>query len=217
MVDCYEVNKCYRCLPTFLLPISPAGHRGPEVIFFDNLSSMSYGTDENSNSEQDSILSFLIQLRHKGFCCIAIHHTGKTGDQRGASRREDFLDFSIKLGDPAEGAASQNARFVLSFSKIRRRVPNPSTLDCELIELPDGGLGWLFESSTEEIEPWIVCLKYCQNMKPADQKEIVERLRISKASVSRHLKYSRSKGYLDDLKVTHKGAAFLVKVYGENG
>jgi hypothetical protein len=24
MVDCYEVNKCYLCPPTFLLPMSPA-------------------------------------------------------------------------------------------------------------------------------------------------------------------------------------------------
>ena len=29
MVDCYEVNKCYRCLPTFLLPISPAAQGLP--------------------------------------------------------------------------------------------------------------------------------------------------------------------------------------------
>ena len=25
MVDCFEVNNCYLCPPTFLLPMSPAG------------------------------------------------------------------------------------------------------------------------------------------------------------------------------------------------
>ena len=27
MVDCFAANKCYRCPPTFLLPMSPAAQR----------------------------------------------------------------------------------------------------------------------------------------------------------------------------------------------
>lgn len=208
-------NEVHQKRFLLLLDALAGAGRKPEVIFFDNLSSMTYGSDENSNTEQDSFLRYLIQLRHLGYSVIFVHHAGRNGDQRGATRREDFLDLSLKLADPPEGQ-SCNARFILEFSKIRRKIPTPFRLECELTESIDGGLAWSFESNLEEIEPWIICLRYCQTMKPADQKEIGERLKIPKASVSRYLKDGRTNGYLEDLKITPRGAAFLAKIYGEN-
>src|SRR5262249_30738838 len=55
-----------------LLQSLDAADRRPELIVFDNLSAMSYGTDENSNSEQDDLLRFLIELRHLGYSVILI-------------------------------------------------------------------------------------------------------------------------------------------------
>jgi AAA domain len=63
-----------------------------EVIIFDNLSSLRSGVDENDNSALDAFLQWLLALRHKGYAILLIHHAGKGGDQRGASRLEDFLD-----------------------------------------------------------------------------------------------------------------------------
>lgn len=65
-----------------------------EMIIFDNLSSLRSGVDENDNSALDAFLQWLLALRHKGYAILLIHHAGKGGDQRGASRLEDFLDTS---------------------------------------------------------------------------------------------------------------------------
>jgi putative DNA primase/helicase len=67
----------------------------PSLIVLDNLSSLASGLDENDNSALDRILKFLLQLRHAGITFLLVHHANKTGDQRGASRREDLLDTSI--------------------------------------------------------------------------------------------------------------------------
>jgi AAA domain len=80
--------------------------RRPDLIVFDNLSAMTFGLDENGNTEQDAILPFLLELRHRGFAPTFIHHTGHNIEQqRGASRREDFLDLSIRLTPLADSSA----------------------------------------------------------------------------------------------------------------
>lgn len=205
-----------RRLVQLLEDLAKAG-RGPEVVFFDNLSSMSYGTDENSNTEQDDILKFLLELRHRGYTIIVIHHTGKGGDQRGASRREDFLDISIKLADPDDDVQCQNARFILTFSKIRRKLPYPSSLECELIEVAAGKLDWSFDQpEPQDVEKRIVVLRFCQTMKPGSQKEISDRLGVKKQTLSRWVAEWEKDGHLKGLKVTQKGAEFLAKIYSES-
>ena len=98
-----------------------AGNR-PDLIIFDNLSSLSGGVDENDNSALDAFLLWLVSLRHAGFAILMIHHAGKSGAQRGASRREDLLDTSIELKKPGkdkdgeeEVEPHQGAYFVLCF------------------------------------------------------------------------------------------------------
>ncbi|MHB9030167.1 MAG: ATP-binding protein [Candidatus Latescibacterota bacterium] len=66
------------------------------VVVFDNLASMTGGVDENAKQEWDEINSWLISLRFDGLAVILIHHSGKSGDQRGTSGREDNKEL---LGD----------------------------------------------------------------------------------------------------------------------
>jgi hypothetical protein len=121
-------------------------NRRPELIIFDNFSSMSFGIDENDNSAQDDILRFFIELRQRGFANVVIHHTGHDNThQRGASRREDFLDLSIRLSPIKSRSPHTGCRFHFEFVKLRRKPPNPFSFDCELIE-GDKGLVWTFPS-----------------------------------------------------------------------
>ena len=193
--------------------------RRPEVIFFDNLSSMTYGTDENDNSDQDSILRFMLELRHLGYTVILVHHTGKGGDQRGASRREDFLDVSIKLADPPEPSTAGNAKFVLEFAKIRRKMPEPSTLECELVDDGTGRLVWMWNTLEQKIESWVETLRLVQTMKPRTQEEMVTVLNIGKGAVSKHLKKARDRKMLETegLSLTDSGGAYLAQIYGTEG
>ena len=59
--------------------------------------SMGYRVIEHDNSEQDTLLQWMGLNRHMRRSILLVHHAGKSGDQRGASRREDMLDTEIKL------------------------------------------------------------------------------------------------------------------------
>lgn len=188
--------------------------RRPELIVFDNLSSMSFGTDENSNSEQDSALAFLRALRHLGHALVLVHHAGKGGDQRGASRHEDFLDLSIKLAKPDTDTdtGDAGAHFILEFVKVRGKMPQPATLDCSLATDQHGRLGWTFAVDREPAK-WVQALKFVADKAPQTQKEVAEALGISAAAAGKHLQRARERQLLDGMVVTDSGAAYLKKVY----
>jgi putative DNA primase/helicase len=50
---------------------------------------------------------------------LIVHHTGKGGQQRGTSRREDVLDTSISLRRPEDYTPAEGASFEVHFEKHR--------------------------------------------------------------------------------------------------
>lgn len=100
------------------------------MIVFDNLSSLTSGIDENSNSEMDLLVQFFRELRHLGYTVIFVHHAGKGGEQRGGSRREDQLDLVMKPSAPEERTNPPSA--LLEFEKTRGRPPDPMSLTIAL-------------------------------------------------------------------------------------
>jgi hypothetical protein len=58
-------------------------------------------------------------LRRAGKSVLFIHHAGKTGVQRGSSRKEDVLDTVVALRRPPKYSADQGARFEVVFEKAR--------------------------------------------------------------------------------------------------
>jgi putative DNA primase/helicase len=69
-----------------------------------------------------------------------VHHSGKSGEQRGTSRREDVLDTVIGLRRPADYNPNQGARFMKSrahFGDAGR------PFEASLVATADGrGLTW---------------------------------------------------------------------------
>lgn len=99
-----------------------------EFVILDNWISLVRGLDENDNSALDGIRQWLIMLRHGERSVLVVHHAGKTGQQRGASAREDNLDYSIKLQQTM--SRSNEAWFEVEWDKCRgaRPVPDRFTL-----------------------------------------------------------------------------------------
>ena len=100
--------------------------RRPDLVVFDNLSSLSGGIDENDNSALDGLLRWLVGIRHLGIAVLLVHHAGKSGTQRGASRREDLLDTSIALERKPERKDDDEGRSRLeapsSWSSSQKRA-----------------------------------------------------------------------------------------------
>lgn len=87
--------------------------------------------------------AWLLDLRRRGISVLLIHHSGKSGDQRGTSAREDIMDTVISLKRPQQYTMSEGARFEVHLTKAR----NLSGEDAEAFEahLQDNGdsLSWV--------------------------------------------------------------------------
>jgi len=193
----------------------------PDLIIFDNLSSLMAGVDENSNSELDTFLRWLIKLRARGYAVLLVHHAGKAGTQRGASRREDLLDtvIELKAKDRLPGQPSSGACFEIQFSKLRGNRPKPDRLCVALTQTGSGRVEWTVEEG-QDIPAYLRVLREIHRGKHETQKSIADALGISKQAVSEHIKTARAKGYLkkETLELTPAGVTEVKKVFaGEEG
>jgi AAA domain len=90
-----------------------------ELIIVDNISTLVRSGRENEAEGWLPVQSWALAHRRAGRSILLIHHDGKSGMQRGTSRREDVLDTVIALKRPADYRAEQGARFEVQFEKAR--------------------------------------------------------------------------------------------------
>ena len=90
-----------------------------KLLILDNLSCLFRSGNDNDSENWNPIQEWLIKLRSAGLSVILIHHSNKTGGQRGTSKREDVLDTVISLEHPIDYRAEQGARFEVSYTKNR--------------------------------------------------------------------------------------------------
>lgn len=186
----------------------------PDVIIFDNLSSLMSGVDENNNSELDGFLKFLITLRHDDIAVVIVHHAGKTNEQRGASRREDILDTSIKLEKPEKNTAHSGAHFMVEFTKTRGEAPDPKTFELKLIEDDQGKKTWA-KTQPSKISRSDMILRELALNGALSQSELVRRLAVTKGQISKDCKPLKEQGLVqgNPLELTAKGRQYVVEVF----
>jgi hypothetical protein len=159
------------------------------LVIFDNLSSLCFGRDENSNSDLDILLPWLISLRHQGVAVVIVHHAGKDGKLRGASRIEDPLDTVMQLSAPKD--TPDGVAFKMTYTKIRREKPTPYTQNLTLQKIGDK-----YEWSTDSlnIKPSVaqLVLKAIIEITPKTQTQICQYLGKDKSQVSTAIKSLRS-------------------------
>ena len=179
----------------------------PDLIILDNLSSLAWGVDENSNSELDPVQRWLLSLRSRGYAVHLIHHSTKDGkSQRGASRREDPLDTIIQLVPDRD---SQFATFDIRFTKIRGEPPKPRSLRVSLVPMTDGRLKWEISSKQVQTNPIWQTLKAIGEDKPTTMTALSKLIGKSHTAASNHVEKLVEKGLADKkpLRLTKLGLA----------
>jgi len=178
----------------------------------DNIASLTGGIDENSKKDWDPINQWLLELRFAGISTMLLHHTNKTGGQRGTSAREDNIDVSITLKRPFDYTAEDGARFIVSFQKARVATRDLSAIgdtQFQLSQDENGGLLWTWGNVRKETRIEVLKL-FDEGLKNQD---IVTTLNIDKGYVSRIKNQAIKDGVLSKIgKLTQSG---YVKVYGE--
>jgi len=94
-----------------------------DVLVVDNLSTGAHGLEENSNDDFDRLVGWLLSLRRRRITVIIVHHAGKSGAMRGASRREDMAHWIIGLKDETQDGEE------LAIQSRFRKLRNGSSAD----------------------------------------------------------------------------------------
>jgi AAA domain/IclR helix-turn-helix domain len=90
-----------------------------DLIIVDNLSTICRGLKENEADSWVPIQNWALTQRRAGKSVLFIHHGGKSGQQRGTSRKEDVLDTVLSLRKPPDYSPEHGARFEIHFEKCR--------------------------------------------------------------------------------------------------
>jgi putative DNA primase/helicase len=156
---------------------------GVELLILDNLSCLFRNGRENEGDSWLPFQEWALSLRKRSISVLFIHHSGKDGQQRGTSRREDILDTVLALKRPGDYEPSDGARFELHYEKSRGA--HGETVRAFEAKLQDGG--WcvkdLSDSRTEKVAELL--------NDGVQQKDIADLLNINKGTVSRHAKKAR--------------------------
>jgi AAA domain-containing protein len=90
-----------------------------DLVVLDNISTLCPSLKENDADSWATVQSWALSLRRAGKSVLLVNHDGKSGQQRGTSRREDVADAVIGLRKPPDYSPDQGARFEVHFEKSR--------------------------------------------------------------------------------------------------
>ncbi len=150
---------------------------GADVVFIDNISTLARTGRENEAESWLPVQEWALEQRRAGRSVVFMHHAGKGGAQRGASRREDVLDSVIALRRPQDYQADQGARFEVHFEKNRGFHGD----DAKPFEAALGAGGWTMRDIAEADMARVVVLT-AEGMSVRD---IAEETGFTKSRVSR--------------------------------
>jgi len=169
-----------------------------DLVIFDNLSTLRRGKDENSNSDTQALIDFAVELRHRGYALLFVHHANKNGDQRGASILEVPMDYVIQLKKPEKPSPFvKGAQFRVEFSKIRSRPPEAVDFVAHLEEDQHGHLCFTVSHDSEVDEETMLLRAIAETKTKISQRQLAETLGWALGKVNRLVSSAANNGLLE--------------------
>ena len=162
-----------------------------DLIIVDNLSTLVQGGRENDAESWLDTQGWALRQRAAGRSVLFVHHSGKGGNQRGTSRKEDVLDTVIALRRPMDYDPNQGAVFEVHFEKARGFFGDDAkATEATLTVDAHGRRVWTTRDVTAADFDRIVAL-YNDGWR---QKDIASEMVCSKSKISKALKKARELG-----------------------
>jgi hypothetical protein len=156
-----------------------------DLIIVDNFSCWNRGGREDADG-WGIWNSWLLDQKRRGRTVILVHHTGKSGDQRGTSKREDSLDFVIALKPRVDPERPGDLGFDLEWTKSRHLTRSAALPIRAALRAEEDGLTWTFDRPPSVADRTALARQLsAENL---NQTEIAERLGVNKSTVSRMLR-----------------------------
>ncbi len=163
-----------------------------KLVVFDNISTLFGAGPENEAEAWGPAQDLLLGLRRRGVAVLLVHHAGKSGAQRGTSRREDVLDTVIKLQRPGEYRAENGARFEVRFEKARGLIgADVAPFEAQLATDENGCATWIVEGRTRHR-----VVDLLEAGMPPDA--VASELGIHRSTVYRHRNAAIAEGSFDE-------------------
>jgi hypothetical protein len=168
---------------------------GARLVVFDNLSCLrvtSADNPENSVEAWHPIASFIRRLNALGVAVILIHHSAKSGTQRGSSAHVAVFDTVLAVKQPGEGQADPLAEndVELVFEKHRRFGGDAArTFRAKAIGDEDGYVTWRSAGADPLVDDVVRLHKSGHSIR--DMAEILKR---SKAAIEKAIGRAKAAG-----------------------
>lgn len=163
------------------------------LVIVDNLSTLCRQGRENESESWIPMQEWALNLRRRKVSTLFVHHSGRSGQQRGTSKREDVLDTMICLKHPGDYRQEDGARFEVHFEKSRGIYGDDvRPFEAKLITGPEGLLTW----ATKDVEDSLTEKVADLLNEGIPQSEIAELLGVAKGTVSKHKNKAVSLGLL---------------------
>jgi putative DNA primase/helicase len=155
-----------------------------ELLILDNISTLCRTGLENEAASWVPMQEWALAHRREGRSLLFFHHAGKTGQQRGTSKREDALDVVIALRRSDDYRPDQGARFELQYEKARGFYGSDAAPFEAQYERRDGAAVWtrrqLVEAGTGDIARVLAGVREGKS-----RRAIAAELGMSKSAVQR--------------------------------
>ena len=163
------------------------------LIIIDNLSCLLRSGRENEAESWIPFQDWLLEQKRLKRAVVFIHHAGKSGLQRGTSKREDILDEVIGLKALPE-TEHDGAAFSVNYEKARNLFGSAAeSFEARLSTSDDGTQGWQTASLEDSQYAKAIELLSLEEM---NQSDIAAELGVNKSTVSRWKRRAKSEGKL---------------------
>jgi AAA domain/DnaB-like helicase N terminal domain len=165
-----------------------------KLVIIDNLSTLASGIKENDSYEWERLQNWLLQFRRHKIAVILIHHSGRSGEIRGTSKREDAAFWIIALDDAKKNSDDKRgARFISRFTKPSRNTQE---------EIPPYEWHIVTDQTTGEVS--VGCkppqtmdvFRQCIADGVTDCTQLPEEMRVSKGTISKWATKAVKEGWL---------------------
>ena len=163
-----------------------------DLIIVDNLSSLFRSGSENEAESWLPTQEWALELRRRGKCVLFVHHAGKSGQQRGTSKKEDLLDVVISLKQPDDYQPEEGANFEIHFEKTRHFAGNDAiAFQVQLKEHDDGTWNW--EMHNAGTDPEVMEIAQLMEQK-ATINQMMAQTGLSKSQIETRMKKAKHAG-----------------------
>lgn len=161
--------------------------RHKSLVVIDNLTTTMRTGDDNTALWWQPMSEALVELKKQRTAVLLVHHTNKSGDQRGTSAKDVTLNGKIALVHPPDHNPADGAAFVLRWPKHRGLTgPDVAEINAKLTEDDVGIPAW--DYTRLDASKHLELMRLAKSGEYSTQREITEAMGVTSPSYVTKLK-----------------------------